>query len=62
MQVNFSNLSAIIAVKTLGKAFEAVRDKGVPIVWVSVCDKMMAHCYVECAEVIADGQARALIG
>ena len=34
VQVDFSTLSAVIAVKTLGKAFEAVRSKGVPIVWV----------------------------
>ena len=33
-QVDFSTLSAIIAVKTLGKAFAAVRGKGVPIIWV----------------------------
>ena len=33
-QIDFSTLSAIIAVKTLGKAFEAVREKGVPIIWV----------------------------
>ena len=34
VQVDFSTLSAVIAVKTLGKAFEAVRGKGVPIIWV----------------------------
>jgi len=39
VQVDFSSLSAIIVIKKLGRAFQAVRDKGVPIIWVcpSIC-------------------------
>ena len=35
LQVDLKHLDAIVVVKTLGKAFEAVKGAGVPLVWVS---------------------------